>query len=135
MPAKVGAAAPDFEASDLEGKIVRLSDFRGKRHVVMMTGAVTSPMCAFEVPEFNRLAREFEGNGVSFFLLVYARIASGGKLRRAYFLRTEARLCARPDSGWKMSDCQSSSIISTAEFTALTEYGPTRSSSSTKTAG
>jgi peroxiredoxin len=69
MPAKVGAAAPDFEASDLEGKIVRLSDFRGKRHVVMMTGAVTSPMCAFEVPEFNRLAREFEGSGVSFFLL------------------------------------------------------------------
>ncbi len=69
MPAKVGAAAPDFEASDLEGKIVRLSDFRGKRHVVMMTGAVTSPMCAFEVPAFNRLQQEFDSAAVSFFLL------------------------------------------------------------------
>ena len=69
MAAKVGAAAPDFEASDLEGKIVRLSDFRGKRHVVMMTGAVTSPMCAFEVPEFNRLQQEFDNAAVSFFLL------------------------------------------------------------------
>jgi len=69
MPANVGAAAPDFEASDLEGKIVRLSNFRGKRHVVMMTGAVTSPMCAFEVPAFNQLQQEFHSAAVSFFLL------------------------------------------------------------------
>jgi len=69
MAAKVGVAAPDFEGSTLDGKIVRLSDFRGKRHVVMMTGAVTSPMCAFEVPAFNRLQQEFEGRDVSFFLL------------------------------------------------------------------
>jgi len=34
-----------------------------------MTGAVTSPMCAFEVPEFNRLQEEFDGAGISFFLL------------------------------------------------------------------
>ena len=46
-----------------------LGDFRGQRHVVIMTGAVTSPMCAFEVPEFNRLQEEFDNKGVSFFLL------------------------------------------------------------------
>lgn len=69
MAAKVGVAAPDFEASTLDGTLIRLSDFRGKRHVVIMTGAVTSPMCAFEVPAFNRLHREFDGHGVSFFLL------------------------------------------------------------------
>jgi peroxiredoxin len=67
MPAKVGVAAPEFEASTLDGSIVRLRDFRGKRHVVMMTGAVTSPMCAFEVPPFNQLQKEFDN--VSFFLL------------------------------------------------------------------
>ncbi|HMA81714.1 MAG TPA: redoxin domain-containing protein [Candidatus Binatia bacterium] len=69
MAAKVGGAAPEFEASTLDGAIVRLSDFRGRRHVVIMTGAVTSPMCAFEVPAFNRLQQEFDGRGVSFFLL------------------------------------------------------------------
>lgn len=69
LAAKVGAVAPDFDASTPDGKIVRLSDFRGKRHVVIMTGAVTSPMCAFEVPAFNRLQQEFDGQGVSFFLL------------------------------------------------------------------
>jgi peroxiredoxin len=61
--------APDFSALDLDGTMVRLSDFRGRRHVVMMTGAVTSPMCVFEIPALNQLHREFEGQGVSFFLL------------------------------------------------------------------
>jgi peroxiredoxin len=69
IPAKVGVAAPDFEATMLDGSLVRLADFRGKRHVVLMTGAVTSPMCAFEVPAFNRLQQEFAGRNVSFFLL------------------------------------------------------------------
>jgi len=69
MAAKVGVAAPDFEARTLDGTVVRLSDFHGKRHVVIMTGAVTSPMCAFEVPALNQLHQEFTDLGVSFFLL------------------------------------------------------------------
>ena len=69
MAAKVGAPAPDFEASMLDGTRVRLSDFRGTRHVVIMTGAVTSPMCAFEIPALNQLQQEFESRGISFFLL------------------------------------------------------------------
>ena len=69
LPAKVGAAAPEFQATTIDGTTVSLGDFRGQRHVVIMTGAVTSPMCAFEVPEFNRLHEEFDSKGVSFFLL------------------------------------------------------------------
>ena len=69
MAAKIGLAAPEFEATTLDAEVFRLSDFRGKRHVVIMTGAVTSPMCAFEVPAFNQLQQEFETQGISFFLL------------------------------------------------------------------
>ena len=69
LAAKVGIMAPDFVVPALDGTIVRLSDFHGKRHVVIMTGAVTSPMCAFEVPAFNQLQREFQDRDVSFFLL------------------------------------------------------------------
>jgi alkyl hydroperoxide reductase subunit AhpC len=69
MAARVGVMAPDFTAPAINGMMVRLSDFRGQRRVVMMTGAVTSPMCAFEIPALNQLHREFEGKGVSFFLL------------------------------------------------------------------
>jgi peroxiredoxin len=69
MAAKVGVAAPDFEAWTLDETVIRLSDFHGKRHVVIMTGAVTSPMCAFEVPALNQLHLEFTDLGISFFLL------------------------------------------------------------------
>jgi alkyl hydroperoxide reductase subunit AhpC len=69
MPAKVGVMAPNFAAPGLNGTMIRLSDFRGKCHVVIMAGAVTSPMCAFEVPAFNQLQREFQDQNVSFFLL------------------------------------------------------------------
>jgi len=69
MPAKVGVPAPEFAATTLDGKLVRLGDFHGQRHVVMMTGAVTSPMCAFEVPALNRLQDEFAEKNFAFFLL------------------------------------------------------------------
>ena len=69
MPVKVGAAAPEFAAATLDGKLVRLSEFRGRKHVVMMTGAVTSPMCAFEVPALNQLQNDFADKGFAFFLL------------------------------------------------------------------
>jgi peroxiredoxin len=69
MAAKVGVAAPDFEARTPDGTVIRLTDFRRNRHVVIMTGAVTSPMCAFEVPALNQLHQEFTDLGVSFFLL------------------------------------------------------------------
>ena len=69
MPSKVGFPAPEFEVKDLEGQIVRLSELRARGHVVFMTGAITSPMCAYEIPAFNRLREQFEKQGVYFFLL------------------------------------------------------------------
>ena len=69
MSAKVGSAAPEFDATTVDGELVRLSDFRGKQHVVLMTGAMTSPMCAFEVPALNQLQQDFAGEHVVFFLL------------------------------------------------------------------
>jgi peroxiredoxin len=92
MPAKVGVAAPEFEASALDSAVVRLSDFRGKRHVVMMTGAVTSPMCAFEVPAFNQLQKEFDG--ISFFLL-YTRESHPAENYAAHNSFEQKLACAR----------------------------------------
>ena len=69
MAAKVGTAAPEFEATKVDGKLVRLSEFHGKQHVVIMTGAITSPMCAFEVPAINLLQKDFADKQIAFFLL------------------------------------------------------------------
>ncbi|HEX9453364.1 MAG TPA: TlpA disulfide reductase family protein [Candidatus Binatia bacterium] len=72
MPAKVGGAAPEFAAITLDNRQICSSHFRGKQHVVMMTGAVTSPMCAFEVPAVNQLQDDFRDRQVAF-LLLYTR--------------------------------------------------------------
>jgi peroxiredoxin len=38
---RAGEEAPDFEVPTLEGKTVRLSAFRGKRHVLLEFGSIT----------------------------------------------------------------------------------------------
>ncbi len=39
--AQVGAEAPDFTLIDLDGRRVSLSDFRGKKHVLLEFGSIT----------------------------------------------------------------------------------------------
>jgi AhpC/TSA family len=38
---RAGEEAPDFELPTLEGERVRLSDFRGKKHVLLEFGSIT----------------------------------------------------------------------------------------------
>ena len=51
MPVQVGDIAPDFELRDQTGKPVRLSDYRGKKHVLIVfypssfTGRCEGEMC------------------------------------------------------------------------------------------
>lgn len=33
---QVDTPAPDFELCDAQGRVVRLSDFRGKRHILLI---------------------------------------------------------------------------------------------------
>jgi peroxiredoxin len=37
----VGQIAPDFELKDVNGQLVRLSDYRNKAHIVMVFGSTT----------------------------------------------------------------------------------------------
>ena len=64
-PLKVGDEAPDFEVPAVMGNIrqrVRLSDYRGKRNVVLVFyPADWSPVCSAELPAFNADLEKFEG--------------------------------------------------------------------------
>lgn len=78
LAANVGAPAPDFEAKTLDGGTFRLRDAQGKRHVVLMMGAVTSPMTAIKLPEMNDVRRDFHAHDIDFFL-VYVRESHPGE--------------------------------------------------------
>ena len=61
---ELGMPAPDFELSDVSGKTVRLSDYRGKV-VLLNFWATWCPPCREEMPSMERLyeklrARNFE---------------------------------------------------------------------------
>jgi len=72
-----GEKAPEFEARTLEGEKIRLSDFRGKKNVVLTFGSATSPMTAGSIGGIDDLAEEFNPNDVQF-VFVYVREAHPG---------------------------------------------------------
>lgn len=95
---KAGDRAPDFEGRTLDGDKVRLSDYEGKKNVVLTFGSATCPMTAASIEGMNELFDEY-GDAVQF-LFVYVREAHPGeelpahermddKLRAAELLRDE----------------------------------------------
>ncbi len=61
--AETAKRAPDFSATELEGKKVSLSDFRGKV-VLLNFWATWCPACQQEIPELERIYDEYKDKGV-----------------------------------------------------------------------
>jgi len=67
---QVGQPASDFQLTDTEGKAWRLSDFRGKKPVVLIwVFADWCPVCHGEFRELIELRRQFEAANVQVFTL------------------------------------------------------------------
>lgn len=62
---EIGKTAPDFVLKDMDGKEVRLSDYKGKV-VVLNFFASWCPPCRHEVPDFIELQKLYGDKGVSF---------------------------------------------------------------------
>jgi peroxiredoxin len=58
--AAVGAAAPDFVLKSVDGKDIRLSDYRG-RVVLLNFWATWCPPCRSEMPSIESLSRKMNG--------------------------------------------------------------------------
>ncbi len=58
-----GALAPDFELKSLDGKTVRLSDYRGKA-VLLNFWATWCPPCKIEMPWFVDLQKQYGEQGL-----------------------------------------------------------------------
>ncbi|MFB0519476.1 MAG: peroxiredoxin family protein [Acidobacteriota bacterium] len=65
--------APDFALPDLEGKTVKLSDFKGKV-IIIDFWATWCPPCVKEIPHFIELYEQYKENG---FQMIGIAIQSG----------------------------------------------------------
>jgi len=63
MALKEGDRAPDFELQDDNGRMVRLSDFAGKRVVLAFYVLANTPGCAGELRAYQDGIAEFERTG------------------------------------------------------------------------
>src|ERR1700682_2315060 len=59
----VGTLAPDFELPDASGKLVRLSDFRGRPVVIAFYPLDLSPTCSDQLSLYQAELEEFEKLG------------------------------------------------------------------------
>lgn len=57
----IGLKAPDFELTTLDGKTVRLSDYRGKK-VMLNFWATWCPPCKAEIPHMQKFYDEVKGD-------------------------------------------------------------------------
>ena len=73
-----GEHAPDFKARTLGGKTIHLSDYEGRKNVLLVFGSATCPMTASSIAGINQLYDQFRGNDLEF-LFVYVREAHPGE--------------------------------------------------------
>src|SRR5580658_7941446 len=59
QPLAAGVRAPDFSLNSTPDQTVSLSDFRGKRLILIFYPAVWSPVCGDEIALFNEVLPEF----------------------------------------------------------------------------
>jgi peroxiredoxin len=78
----VGRPAPDFTASDINGRSVGLADYRG-RVVLLNIWATWCPPCVDEMPSLEKLNREFKDQN---FALLAVSIDSDGIAAVAPFM-------------------------------------------------
>jgi peroxiredoxin len=79
----VGDVAPDFSIYDLDSDSVRLSDFRGKKHIVFAFGCLTAPIFINDIPDLNRLQNAFCKNDIEI-VVIYVREAHAAENYRAH---------------------------------------------------
>lgn len=58
------AAAPDFTLTSLDGENVSLSQFRGKKNVLLVFGTTWCPYCVKEVPELKEIYKNYRDRNV-----------------------------------------------------------------------
>lgn len=91
---RVGAWAPDFMLRNVDGKTVRLADFRGKNPVLLNFWASWCPACRQEAPENEKLHQRLGPKGLKFLAVSIDR--DPGALNDVRKFMEEFKLSLRP---------------------------------------
>ena len=59
-----GESVPKFEANDANGKKIKSSDFKGKKHVIYFYPKDFTPGCTTEADEFSKDYKKFQKEGI-----------------------------------------------------------------------
>lgn len=89
-----GQRAPDFKGRTLGGETLHLSDYHGKKNVLLVFGSATCPMVAGSIRGINELYDKFRGDDIEF-LFVYVREAHPGEKIPAHRSLTDKARAAR----------------------------------------
>ena len=73
--------APDFTLRSLEGVETTLSQFKGKKDVLMVFGATWCPYCVQEIPELKSIYKEYADGNVK---LLYINIQESEQKLRSF---------------------------------------------------
>ncbi len=68
-----GDRAPDFQARALDGKTIRLSNYRGSKNVVLTLGSATCPMTTGSIGGMNDLRQDYHRQGCRISVCLCAR--------------------------------------------------------------
>ncbi|MGD9647179.1 MAG: redoxin domain-containing protein [Pirellulales bacterium] len=87
------AVAPDFALPDREGKLVRLSDFRGRK-VLLLTWASWCG-CSLDLPGWQKFYEEMSGR--NFQIVAVAQDTGGEKVARKFYDKAQATFTSLVD--------------------------------------
>ena len=83
---KTGEKAPEFALPDKEGKIVKLSDFAGKKVVLYFYPKDNTPGCSRQAAAFAELYQKFKKNGIEVIGISKDGVSSHKKFAEKYSL-------------------------------------------------
>jgi len=95
----VGDAAPDFQLSDLDGRTLQLSDYRGKVVVLNFWATWCAP-CVQEMPSLNRLVETLGPRGVA---VLAVSVDDDEQALRQFVAKNQLKMAVLRDPNGKVS--------------------------------